>query len=65
MQSSLLQEMKRDRLFGKDVTNLVELKPIKKDLRSSQLPRKDQIRGISEDIPKRNVTGQIRTSRLP
>lgn len=65
MQSSILNDLKRDRLFGKDVTNLLELKPIKKELRASQLPRKDQLRGISEDLPKRNVTGQIRTSRLP
>jgi hypothetical protein len=65
MQSSILNELKRDRLFGKDVTNLLEIKPVKKDLRGSQLPRKDQVRGISEDLPKRNVTGMIRTSRLP
>ena len=45
MQSSILNEMKRDRLFGKDVTNLLEFKPAKKDLRGNHLPRSQVMRG--------------------
>jgi hypothetical protein len=64
MQSTILNDLKRDRLFGKELTNLLEQKPVKRDGRIGYL-RKEVMRGISEEMPKRNTTNIIKTSRVP
>jgi hypothetical protein len=64
MQLNIFHELKRDRLFGKELTNLLDQKPAKRDGRIGYL-RKEVMRGISEEMPKRNTTNIIKTSRAP
>lgn len=65
MQSYFLNELKRDRLFGKEITNVVESKYSKKDFRLAHHSKKNPLsqRGISEDLTKRNASQVCRTSR--
>ena len=65
MQGSHLLELKRDRLFGKEITNLVDSKLPKKDFRLNHHAKKNPLsqRGLSEDFTRRNVSQVCRTSR--
>lgn len=66
MQSSILNEKQRERFFGKEIANIVNSKLPRKDSRAGgYFPQKDILRGISEDIPKKNVTQIGKTSRQP
>jgi hypothetical protein len=66
MQSSILNEKQRERFFGKEIANIVNSRLPSKETRvGSHFPRKDILRGITEDISKKNITQIGKTSRLP
>jgi hypothetical protein len=64
MHNSYLNGLKRDRLFGKEITNIVDSKQ-RKEFRLSNYLKKNPLsqRGISEDLIKRNVSKVCKTSR--
>ena len=65
MQSAYLNELKRDRLFGKEITNIVDSKLQRKDFRLNHHSKKNPLsqRGISEDFTKRSTSQACKTSR--
>jgi hypothetical protein len=65
MQSSYLNELKRDRLFGKEITNVVDSKYQRKDFRLNHHSKKNPLsqRGLSEDFTRRNASQVCKTSR--
>ena len=65
MESFFLNQLKRDRLFGREITNVLENKQSKKDFRLSNNTKKNPLsqRGASEDFTKRNASQVCRTSR--
>ena len=65
MQGYFLNELKRERLFGKELTNIVDAKYSKKDFRLNHHSKKNPLsqRGASEDLTKRNASQACKTSR--
>lgn len=65
MQNFFLNEFKKERLFGKEITNVAESKHSRKDYRLNHHSKKNPLsqRGISEDFTKRNASQACKTSR--
>lgn len=65
MQSIYINELKRGRTFGKEISNVADLKLVKKDLVLNYRSKKNPLshRGISEDLSKRNSIPVCKSAR--